>query len=70
LFRTFTSSDGTQDPAGKTGVEVLYLKVYAISPAIELYKRLGYAEYGRLPGGIKYRGEYVDAVSMYKRVGG
>jgi ribosomal protein S18 acetylase RimI-like enzyme len=56
--------------AGKAGVEVLYLEVYSISPAVELYRRLGYTEYGRLPGGIKYRGEYVDAVSMYKRVAG
>jgi RimJ/RimL family protein N-acetyltransferase len=50
------------------GVEVLYLEVYSVSPAIELYRRLGYAEYGRLPGGIKYRGGYVDTVSMYKRI--
>ena len=56
--------------ARKNGVEVLYLEVYSISPAIELYKRLGYTEYGRLPGGIKYRGGYVDTVSMYKRIGG
>jgi len=54
----------------KAGVEVLYLEVYSISPAIELYKRLGYTEYGRLPGGIKYRGGYVDTVSMYKRIVG
>jgi len=54
--------------ARKMGVEVLYLEVYSISPAVELYRRLGYAEYGRLPGGIKYRGEYVDTVSMYKRI--
>jgi L-amino acid N-acyltransferase YncA len=56
--------------ARRIGVEVLYLEVYSISPAIELYKRLGYTEYGRLPGGIKYRGGYVDIVSMYKRIGG
>jgi len=56
--------------ARKIGVEVLYLEVYSVSPAVELYKRLGYAEYGRLPGGIKYRGEYVDTVSMYKRITG
>lgn len=54
--------------ARKIGVEVLFLEVYSVSPAVELYRRLGYAEYGRLPGGIKYRGGYVDAVSMYKRI--
>jgi len=56
--------------AKNMGVEVLYLEVYSISPAVELYSRLGYTEYGRLPGGIKYRGEYVDTVSMYKRIAG
>jgi len=56
--------------AWKTGIEVLYLEVYSISPAVELYKRLGYTEYGRLPGGIKFRGGYVDTVSMYKLMGG
>jgi L-amino acid N-acyltransferase YncA len=56
--------------ARKNGVEVLYLEVYSISPAVELYKRLGYTEYGRLLGGIKYRGGYVDTVSMYKRIVG
>jgi phosphinothricin acetyltransferase len=56
--------------ARKIGVEVLCLEVYSVSPAVELYRRLGYAEYGRLPGGIMYRGGYVDAVSMYKRIAG
>ena len=56
--------------ARKVDAEVLYLEVYSISPAVEFYKRLGYTEYGRLPGGIKYRGGYVDTVSMYKRMGG
>jgi len=37
---------------------------------VRLYERLGYQEYGRLPGGIMYRGEYVDRVSMYKRIAG
>lgn len=51
-------------------IEILYLEVYGISPAMRLYERLGYREYGRLPGGIKYRGENVDLVSMYKRIAG
>jgi len=56
--------------AKKMGVEILYLEVYGVSPAVRLYERLGYQEYGRLPGGIMYRGEYVDRVSMYKRIAG
>jgi L-amino acid N-acyltransferase YncA len=54
--------------AKNMGVEVLYLEVYSISPAVDLYRRLGYTEYGKLPGGFKYRGEYVDMISMYKRI--
>jgi RimJ/RimL family protein N-acetyltransferase len=59
-----------ENQAGALGVEILYLEVYGISPAIRFYERLGYREHGRLPGGIKYRGEYVDCVSMYKRISG
>ena len=54
--------------AKNMGVEVLYLEVYSISPAVGLYSRLGYVEYGKLPDGIKYRREYVDMISMYKRI--
>lgn len=32
--------------------------------AIALYKKLGFTEYGRVPGFILYRGEYVDEVVM------
>lgn len=59
-----------ENQAKKQGVEILYLEVYGVSPAVRLYERLGYREHGRLPGGIKYRGEYVDRVSMYKRIAG
>ncbi len=33
-----------------------------------LYKKLGFIEYGRLPEGLKRKGEYEDAVLMYKKV--
>lgn len=59
-----------ESQAKNMGVEILYLEVYSISPSVELYRRLGYVEYGKLPGGIKYRGEYVDMISMYKRIAG
>ncbi|HUV54581.1 MAG TPA: GNAT family N-acetyltransferase [Candidatus Krumholzibacteriaceae bacterium] len=59
-----------ENQAGALGIEILYLEVYGISPAMRLYERLGYLEHGRLPGGIKYRGEYVDCISMYKRISG
>lgn len=31
-----------------------------------LYKKLGFKEYGNLPGAIFYKGQYVDHVYMYK----
>ena len=52
----------------KHDVKILYLEVYSISPAVELYKRLGYTEYGRLPQAIQYRSEYLDCTLMYKNV--
>ena len=52
----------------KLGITILYLEVYAISPAVELYKRMCYTEYGRLPQAIRYRGEYIDCTLMYKNV--
>ncbi|NIN63917.1 MAG: hypothetical protein GTO63_04215 [Anaerolineae bacterium] len=52
------------------GVETLYLEVYGVSQATRLYERLGYRECGRLPDGVKHRGDYVDRVSMYKRIAG
>lgn len=54
--------------AKRKGVEVLFLEVYSTSPAVEIYRRMEYKEYGRLPRGIKYRGEYVDMISMYKQI--
>lgn len=33
--------------------------------AIKLYQKLGFAEYGKLPGGIKYKGEYIDKILMF-----
>ncbi len=59
-----------ENQARALGVEILYLEVYGISIAMRFYERLGYREHGRLPGGIKYRGEYVDCVSMYKLISG
>ena len=52
----------------KHDIKILYLEVYSISPAVELYKRLGYTEYGRLLRAIQYRGEYLDCTLMYKNV--
>jgi RimJ/RimL family protein N-acetyltransferase len=36
--------------------------------ALNLYKSLGFAEYGRLPKGLNYRGSLVDEVLMSKTI--
>ena len=36
--------------------------------ALNLYKSLGFIEYGRLPKGLNYRDTLVDEVSMYKSI--
>lgn len=38
------------------------------SLAMDMYKKFGFIEYGRLPKGVFHRGQYVDHVYMYKNV--
>ncbi len=53
------------------GSSSIILEVFAINErAIHVYEKMGYRRIGAIPGGVKYRGEYVDAVSMYKRIAG
>lgn len=50
----------------KSDLEMLWLKVYAENePGIQLYRKCGFVEYGRLPGMFKQNGRYHDEVSMY-----
>ncbi len=35
--------------------------------AQELYKKFGFQEYGRLPGGSRHKDQYVDHIYMYKK---
>ncbi len=50
-------------------LRVVTLEVYAINElAIKMYEKLGFQKYGTLPQGIKYKGEYVDEVFMYKKL--
>jgi putative acetyltransferase len=54
---------------GMFGVELLHLEVYAGNPAIFLYEKLGFVEYGRHPKFIKLpTGGYVDKVMMQKQL--
>lgn len=50
----------------KSDLEMLWLQVYAENePGIQLYRKCGFVEYGRLPGMFKQNGRYHDEVSMY-----
>ena len=57
--------------AAKRGLESIMLEVFATNDrAIHVYEKMGYRRIGAIPDGIKYKGGYVDAVSMYKRITG
>jgi RimJ/RimL family protein N-acetyltransferase len=57
--------------AKSLGVEVLILEVFGINDrAIHVYEKMGFGRMGAIPRGVKYRGEYVDSVYMYKRIAG
>lgn len=51
----------------KLKLNLVTLEVFAANkPALNLYRKLGFREYGRLPNGLKYRGELMDDILMYK----
>lgn len=50
-------------------LRIVTLGVFDNNPvARDLYGKLGFKDYGRLPGGVLYKGEYVDHIYMYKQV--
>jgi len=51
------------------GLEILKLAVQVPNKiAIEMYKKNGFLEYGRLPDGVKIENGYRDHILMYKRL--
>ena len=51
------------------GLKIVQLKAFSINKrAINLYKKSGFKEYGRLPKGILYKGKYIDDILMYKNI--
>lgn len=49
-------------------LELLHLEVYRGNPAINLYKRLGFKEYGVHPRFMKDQGRYIDKILMQKEL--
>ena len=50
-------------------LKLIKLGVFSDNPiAPNLYKKLGFVEYGRLPGGAKHADNFVDEILMYKKV--
>ncbi|MBS0616121.1 MAG: GNAT family N-acetyltransferase [Verrucomicrobia bacterium] len=53
----------------KFKIELLHLEVYDGNPAIGLYTKLGFVEYGRHPKFIKQEdGTYIDKIMMQKKL--
>ncbi len=49
-------------------LEILHLEVYEGNPAIKLYRRMGFKEYGRQKHFIKDRGKYTGKIFMQKNL--
>lgn len=52
-----------------TGLKMVTLGVFGTNCfARDMYKKMGFKEYGLLPGGIQHKGDLVDHIYMYKQV--
>ena len=52
--------------AKKAGLRLLTITCFAINtPALHMYKSLGFRKAGRIPGFLYYKGNYEDEVIMY-----
>ncbi len=50
-------------------LKMIILEVFATNfIAQDLYKKMGFVEYGRLPKASKRRGKYIDEILMYKKI--
>lgn len=52
----------------KFGIEILHLEVYEGNPAIGLYEKYGFAEYGRQKHFVKEESKYLTKILMQKRL--
>ncbi len=52
-----------------TNLRICTLSVFATNErAKHLYEKFGFKEYGTLPKGIQYKGDYIDHVYMFKTI--
>lgn len=66
-----TLMDNVLKEAGRyiPSLRIIILSVFGNNPvAQEMYKKFGFTEYGRLPGGILHNNQYVDHIYMYKKI--
>jgi len=50
-------------------LRIIVLSVFSSNiPAIRMYERFGFREYGRLPGGFKHNDAFIDQMHMYKTI--
>lgn len=50
-------------------LRIITLGIFENNPtALNLYKKFGFVEYGRLPKGLIHKGSYIDHIYMYKVV--
>lgn len=47
-------------------IEILHLEVYEHNPAVALYRKMGFQEYGRHERFLKDRGQYLTKILMQK----
>jgi RimJ/RimL family protein N-acetyltransferase len=50
----------------KFNIEILHLEVYEGNPAIHLYQRMGFTQYGVEPRFIRDKSEYISKIMMQK----
>jgi len=52
-----------------TDLKIITLEVFGNNQAAQnLYRKMGFIEYGRLPNGLKRKGEFDTAIYMYKKL--
>jgi len=53
------------EEAKKQGLKVIVLDVYEKNlPALNLYRKMGFKEVGRIPKAIFWKGRYIDDIKM------